>query len=393
MKPNIVLIGFMGTGKTTIGKILAERLNKTLIEMDDLIVEKARKSIPKIFEEDGEIKFRELEMSVCKDLSTATDVIISAGGGVILNKLNIDYLAQSASIVLLEAAAKDIFDRISLEGKEKRPLLNNTDPLAEIRKLLTFRRPFYNAAADFKISTFKKIPEQIAAEIIETLNKPKKKISQGDLYSVFNDASEVLFDEKEGDLSSDIQNTKESANKILSEQLIIEKCIKADTQNPLKILGSIFSDINANEDNPMNNGIIPGVLLSILRTYQKNNGINKLTYTDKTGKKKIIDIEEINKEKIIVAIRRGLSIPFGCISYLGISEAAIGVGIAISVMLGTTPKTPLLKEIANEGTMIALEDLIRKNLVQKGDLQEIIESVIISALKFFSKSLNLEFIQ
>lgn len=385
----------MGTGKTTIGKILAGKLNKTLVEMDDLIIEKAGKSIPKIFEEDGEIKFRELEMVVCKDLSTATDVVISAGGGVVLNKLNIDYLSQSANIVLLEATAKDIFDRISLEGKEKRPLLNNEDPMAEIRRLLSFRRPFYSSAAEFKISTYNKIPEQIATEIIEILNKPKKDIPQGDLYTIFNEASEVLFNEKDEKESSDIdiQNSKNIASKQITEQIIREKCITADTLNPLKILNSIFSDINANEDNPNNNGIIPGVLLSILRTYQKSHELSQLTYTDINGKKKIVDIEDIDKEKIVVAIKRGIKIPYGCIGYLGISEVAIGIGIAISVMLGATPKTPLLTEIANRGTMIALDDLIKKNLIRNGSPQDNIESAIISALKFFSQSLNLDFIQ
>ncbi|MHA1727587.1 MAG: shikimate kinase [Promethearchaeota archaeon] len=166
MKSNVVLIGFMGTGKTTVGKILADKLGKEFLEMDKIIEKKANKSIPEIFSEDGEIKFRELEMEVAKELSGKKDSVIAAGGGVVLNKLNIDYLKRTAEIILLKATPKDIYDRISLDGKEKRPLLNNEDPMGEIKKLLEFRKPFYEMATNTSVSTHNKTLRKITEEII-----------------------------------------------------------------------------------------------------------------------------------------------------------------------------------------------------------------------------------
>lgn len=169
MKSNIVLIGFMGTGKTTVGKILAEKLHKDFIEMDDIISQKANKTIPEIFSQDGEIKFRELEMQISKELSEEKNTVISAGGGLILNKLNIDYLKKKSIIVLLQANPGEIFKRISKDGKEKRPLLDNIDPIKEIKSLLDYRQYYYNSAAEITVSTNNKDPDQIALEIIGML--------------------------------------------------------------------------------------------------------------------------------------------------------------------------------------------------------------------------------
>lgn len=165
--PNIALIGFMGTGKTVIGAKLAGKLNKKLLEMDEMIVEKAGKSIPKIFEEDGEIRFRELEMQVCKDVSQRKDAVIACGGGVILNKLNIDYLKQSSIVIRLKTSPEVIFQRTMKEGKESRPLLNKPDPMDEIKKLLTFREPFYNAATEHQIDTSDFTVDEVVEKIIE----------------------------------------------------------------------------------------------------------------------------------------------------------------------------------------------------------------------------------
>jgi shikimate kinase len=171
MKSNIALIGFMATGKTTIGRMLAERLNKNFIELDKLIEEKAGKPIPKIFSEDGEIRFRELEMSVCKEMSNKTDLVISTGGGVILNKLNIDYLKISSEIILLEASPEEILGRIMKEGKEKRPMIDKPDPKGEMMKLLEFRAPFYAAATNLKITTTGKSIGQIVDDILNIIPK------------------------------------------------------------------------------------------------------------------------------------------------------------------------------------------------------------------------------
>ncbi len=156
----------MATGKTTIGKELAHRLNKEFHEMDSLIEEMAGKSVPAIFKEDGEIRFREYEMAVCKEIASKKNSVISCGGGVIMNKLNIDYLKLSSEIILLEASPKVIYMRAMAEGKEKRPKIDTEDPMDEITRLFEFRKPFYVAASEKRVNTDHKTTDQIIDEIL-----------------------------------------------------------------------------------------------------------------------------------------------------------------------------------------------------------------------------------
>lgn len=170
---SIALIGFMATGKTSVGRGLAFHFGEAhkFCEMDDLIVERAGKSIPEIFKEDGEIRFRELEMAVCKEISKMDKVIISCGGGVVLNKLNIDYLKENCLIILLEASAEEIYKRAMKDSPETRPVIDKEDPKAEIEKVLIFRKPFYKSAAEITIDTTGKMIEDIVHEIIDLLAK------------------------------------------------------------------------------------------------------------------------------------------------------------------------------------------------------------------------------
>lgn len=166
-RSNIALVGFMGTGKTAIGRKLADRLNKKLLEMDELIVKKAGKSIPSIFAEEGEIRFRELEMQVCKEVSMQRDTVIACGGGVVLNKLNIDYLKQTSIVICLKSSPEVIFERTMKDGKEKRPLLNKPNPMQEIKDLFDFREPFYNAATEYQIDTSNLAENEVVERIVE----------------------------------------------------------------------------------------------------------------------------------------------------------------------------------------------------------------------------------
>ncbi len=167
-KHSIALIGFMGTGKTVVGKNLANKLDKDykFIETDEIIEEMAGKSIPEIFKEDGEIRFRELEIAACKKVSQLKNVIVSCGGGVDLNKINIDYIKQDFHIVLLIATPEEILKRIMKEGEKKRPLLDRPDPMKEIKALLKFRSSFYGAHAIFTVDTTSKSIDEIVSEII-----------------------------------------------------------------------------------------------------------------------------------------------------------------------------------------------------------------------------------
>ncbi len=169
MKTNIALIGFMGSGKTAVGKILAAKLNKRFAELDSLIEHKAGKSIPEIFDQDGEIAFRQLEIEVTREVSRSKNQVIACGGGIVLNKINIDRLKDETVIVYLTASPGAILKRTSAD-KNERPLLKNNKAVT-ISQLLRFRKPFYERAADIKIDTSKLDINAVANKIIARLKE------------------------------------------------------------------------------------------------------------------------------------------------------------------------------------------------------------------------------
>lgn len=160
----------MGTGKTAVGKALAERLGKTFIELDPLIEQKAGKTIPEIFKGDGEIAFRELEIAVAREAAGRKNVVIACGGGVVLNKINIDRLRQEAVIVYLTASPGVILKR-TLNDDEERPLLKVAEPTRTIKELLRFRRPFYERAADITVNTSRLDIESVVEQMITSLKE------------------------------------------------------------------------------------------------------------------------------------------------------------------------------------------------------------------------------
>ena len=168
MKNNIVLIGFMGTGKTAVGQVLAGRLHRQLIEVDALIEKMAGKTIPDIFRNDGEIYFRELEIAAVKQAAAGEKQVIACGGGVVLNTINIERLRAAGVIINLTAAPRVILKRTAAAGGS-RPLLNVAQPLARIHELKKFRRPFYDRAADITINTSKLSVETVAGQISDRL--------------------------------------------------------------------------------------------------------------------------------------------------------------------------------------------------------------------------------
>ena len=153
-KTCIALIGFMATGKTTVGKALVKFLGDPykLVETDQIIIETAGKSIPKIFSEDGEKTFREYEVKACRKASN-------------LQKINIKNLKENCYIVLLNATEEEIYNRAINDGKETRPVINKEDPKKEIEKVLTYRKPYYEKAAEFFIETSGKEIKNIVREI------------------------------------------------------------------------------------------------------------------------------------------------------------------------------------------------------------------------------------
>ncbi len=173
IKDSIALIGFMATGKSTVGKALKEYLGKDykFIETDQLIIEMAGKSIQNIFSEDGEDKFREYEIEACKKAANFKKAVISCGGGIVLNKANIENLKKTCHIVLLTASPKEIYNRILKDGKETRPVIDKEDPMKEIESALKQREPYYNISAEIVINTTDKTIDDIVGEIIKATMK------------------------------------------------------------------------------------------------------------------------------------------------------------------------------------------------------------------------------
>jgi len=166
MKTSIALIGFMGTGKTVVGKAMAQRLCKEFIETDSLVEQKAGKTIAEIFQQDSEIRFRELEIETVKDVAGKKNVVIACGGGVVLNKINVDRLRKENIIVCLTASPRIILKRTNKDDSE-RPLLMTANRILNIQDLLRFRKPFYERSADITIDTTRFDIGEVVEEIIK----------------------------------------------------------------------------------------------------------------------------------------------------------------------------------------------------------------------------------
>ena len=147
MRGNIVLIGFMGTGKSAVGRVLATRIRKEFFETDRMVEKKTGKSIPEIFEEGGEDRFREHEMEVVREAAEAENAVISCGGGVVLNPCNVETLREKGVIVLLTASPDSILRRIAENGK--RPLFTTES----LHDLMGKREPLYEEAAEYTVDT------------------------------------------------------------------------------------------------------------------------------------------------------------------------------------------------------------------------------------------------
>lgn len=160
----------MGTGKSEVGRILAEKLSFNFVDTDVEIEKRENMRISEIFANYGEERFREIEGDIIKDLSEKENMVISTGGGVVLRESNMVNLRKKGIIVCLTASAETVFERV--KDKKDRPLLQVEDQLKKIKELLDYRAPFYNNA-DITIKTENKTPAEIALEIIEQLRHLK----------------------------------------------------------------------------------------------------------------------------------------------------------------------------------------------------------------------------
>lgn len=163
---NIVLVGMMGAGKTTVGEYLSAKLNRELKDIDCVIEQEQKKSIIEIFTDDGEEAFRKLESETIEKFSNMSDLIISTGGGALEKANNLSNLQKNGIIIYLKADIEELFKRV--KNETQRPLLKEQDPLEVIKKLIKKREKFY-LMADITIITDNKSPEKITEEIIKAI--------------------------------------------------------------------------------------------------------------------------------------------------------------------------------------------------------------------------------
>ncbi len=167
MNKNIILIGFMGSGKSLTSLCLAEHLGKRCVSTDVLVEQREGKKIADIFQDSGEDYFRQLEHEVIQEISKKTDVVVDCGGGVVLNPVNMVLLKKSGIVIYLLTSPEMVHERTKRE--EQRPLLNVENPLERINELLEKRKPFYEQA-NYVVDTDHKTVEIVAKEIMELLN-------------------------------------------------------------------------------------------------------------------------------------------------------------------------------------------------------------------------------
>jgi shikimate kinase len=160
---NLALIGFMGTGKSSVGQITAGHLHFAFLDTDHVIEARAGKSVSDIFAHEGEPAFRDLERRVVNELASRKKTVISTGGGLPVDESNLASLKTHALIVCLWASPEKIWERI--RGQTHRPLLNDPEPLAKIRSLLAAREPYYRKA-DVLVNTEMRSVKEVALQVI-----------------------------------------------------------------------------------------------------------------------------------------------------------------------------------------------------------------------------------
>jgi len=148
---NLILIGFMGTGKTSVGMRVARSLGFRFVDTDTLIVKETGKTIPEIFEESGEGHFRSLESAILRRCAEGEDQVISTGGGIVTREENRALLHEAGYVIWLKTSPEIIYERV--KRNRNRPLLQTEDPLGTIRDLLALRKDLYEACADLAIKT------------------------------------------------------------------------------------------------------------------------------------------------------------------------------------------------------------------------------------------------
>lgn len=164
----MVLTGFMGTGKSTVGRLLAAQLGYPFVDTDELIVARDGRSIADIFREEGEAAFRRWEARIAQELAGQSGLVIATGGRLMLDEGNAAALMANGRVFCLTAAPETILARLQ-DDDGKRPLLDVPEPASQIARLLELRKERYGRFP--QIDTNDKTPDQIAAEILQMINE------------------------------------------------------------------------------------------------------------------------------------------------------------------------------------------------------------------------------
>lgn len=160
---NLTLIGFMGTGKSTVGRRVADALHFTFLDTDDVIEARAGATIQEIFQHHGESAFREWEHRIVEELTRRNKTVIATGGGLPANEANLASLKSHSLVVCLWSSPEKIWQRV--KGQTHRPLLNNPDPLGRIKELLETRAPYYRQA-DVLVNTEFRSLQEVTQQVI-----------------------------------------------------------------------------------------------------------------------------------------------------------------------------------------------------------------------------------
>ena len=160
---NLALVGFMGTGKSSVGQLVAAQLHFSFIDTDEIIESRSGRSITEIFSQAGEKVFRDLEAQLVSELAEAKSTVIATGGGLIANAANLEAIKEHALVVCLWASPQLIWERV--RGQTHRPLLQHPDPLEKIRELLSAREPFYKQA-DVLVNTEQRSVKEVAQHVL-----------------------------------------------------------------------------------------------------------------------------------------------------------------------------------------------------------------------------------
>jgi shikimate kinase len=164
---NIILIGPMGSGKSTIGNIIARRLHREFQDSDHFIEERTGVDVARIFDVEGEQGFRDRESNALNELLSENNRVIATGGGAVLRRKNQQLLKQKGYIIFLDTSVNQQMQR--LQRDKKRPLLQTENPRQRLESLLLERRPIYLDLADLAVKTDKRMARRLAADIINQL--------------------------------------------------------------------------------------------------------------------------------------------------------------------------------------------------------------------------------